>query len=133
MKEVLYVGAGGFLGTWTRYVIQLGIPAGNAGFPWAVLLINALGSLFLGWFFTVAVPDKITPQLRLAIGTGFTGAFTTFSTFTLDIVRLSDGSMWMKAFMYMMASLLAGLLLCALGIRLGQLMRGKSAQDGAAT
>lgn len=132
MKELLYIGAGGFLGTLTRYAIQLGIPSASVGFPWAVLLINAIGSLFLGWFFTIAVPDKITPQLRLAIGTGFTGAFTTFSTFTLDIVRLSENGMWTKAAIYIVASLLAGLLLCALGIRLGQLMRGKPSQDGAA-
>lgn len=47
MKELLYIGAGGFLGTLTRYAIQLGIPTVHGGFPWAVLLINAMGSLFL--------------------------------------------------------------------------------------
>lgn len=46
MKELLYIGVGGFLGTLTRYAIQLGIPAAHVGFPWAVLLINAIGSLF---------------------------------------------------------------------------------------
>ncbi|WP_339166926.1 fluoride efflux transporter CrcB [Paenibacillus sp. FSL R5-0341] len=130
MKELLYIGVGGFLGTLTRYAIQLGIPAAHVGFPWAVLLINAIGSLFLGWFFTIAVPGKITPQLRLAIGTGFTGAFTTFSTFTLDIVRLSEGGEWVKAAIYMIVSLLAGLLLCALGMSLGQRMLGAQRQEG---
>ncbi|GAS83559.1 hypothetical protein BK131_24825 [Paenibacillus amylolyticus] len=130
MKELLYIGVGGFLGTLTRYAIQLGIPAAHMGFPWAVLLINAIGSLFLGWFFTIAVPGKITPQLRLAIGTGFTGAFTTFSTFTLDIVRLSEGGEWVKAAIYMIVSLLAGLLLCALGMSLGQRMLGAQRQEG---
>ncbi|WP_434749771.1 fluoride efflux transporter CrcB [Paenibacillus amylolyticus] len=122
MKELAYIGAGGFLGTLTRYTIQLMIPAANTGFPWAVLLINAIGSLFLGWFFTIAIPEKITPQLRLAIGTGFTGAFTTFSTFTLDIVRLSEGGEWMEAAAYLLLSVVAGLLLCALGIKLGRAM-----------
>ncbi|WP_145150192.1 fluoride efflux transporter CrcB [Paenibacillus xylanexedens] len=130
MKELLYIGVGGFLGTLTRYAIQLGIPTAHVGFPWAVLLINAIGSLFLGWFFTIAVPGKITPQLRLAIGTGFTGAFTTFSTFTLDIVRLSEGGEWVKAAIYMIVSLLAGLLLCALGMSLGQRMLGAQRQEG---
>ncbi|WP_340399221.1 fluoride efflux transporter CrcB [Paenibacillus sp. FSL H8-0079] len=133
MKELLYIGVGGFLGTLTRYAIQLGIPAAHVGFPWAVLLINAIGSLFLGWFFTIAVPGKITPQLRLAIGTGFTGAFTTFSTFTLDIVRLSEGGEWVKAAIYMIVSLLAGLLLCALGMSLGQRMLGTRRQEGDAS
>jgi len=133
MKELLYIGVGGFLGTLTRYAIQLEIPAAHVGFPWAVLLINAIGSLFLGWFFTIAVPGKITPQLRLAIGTGFTGAFTTFSTFTLDIVRLFEGGEWVKAAIYMIVSLLAGLLLCALGMSLGQRMLGARRQEGDAS
>lgn len=133
MKELLYIGAGGFLGTLTRYAIQLAIPTVNGGFPWAVLLINAMGSLFLGWYFTIAVPGKITPQLRLAIGTGFTGAFTTFSTFTLDIVRLSEGGEWISAAIYMIVSLLAGLMLCALGMSLGHRMLGAQRQEGDAS
>ncbi|MEC0124774.1 fluoride efflux transporter FluC [Paenibacillus pabuli] len=132
MKEIFCIGIGGLLGTLCRYGVQLSMPAANDGFPWAVLLINAIGSLFLGWFFTIAVPGKITPQLRLAIGTGFTGALTTFSTFTLDMVRLSGGGMWGKAAIYLVVSLLAGLLLCALGIKVGQRMLNKPMQDGAA-
>jgi CrcB protein len=132
MKEIFYIGIGGILGTLCRYGVQLWMPVTNEGFPWAVLLINAIGSLFLGWFFTIAVPGKITPQLRLAMGTGFTGAFTTFSTFTLDIVRLSEAGMWGKAVVYLVVSLSAGLLLCALGMKLGQRMLGEPTQDGVA-
>ncbi|PYE49538.1 CrcB family protein [Paenibacillus barcinonensis] len=130
MRELAYIGAGGFMGTLTRYAIQLAMPAANTGFPWAVLLINAAGCLFLGWFFTIAIPDKITPRLRLAIGTGFTGAFTTFSTFTLDIVRLSGDGEWLKAAIYLVFSIAAGLLLCALGIKLGNDMLASSKQEG---
>ena len=130
MKELAYVGAGGFLGTLTRYTIQLMIPAANTGFPWAVLLINAIGSLFLGWFFTIAIPEKVTPQLRLAIGTGFTGAFTTFSTFTLDIVRLSESGEWIKAALYLLISIGTGLVLCAFGINLGSRMLTASPKEG---
>lgn len=50
MRELAYIGAGGFIGTLTRYAIQLAMPAANTGFPWAVLLINVAGCLFLGWF-----------------------------------------------------------------------------------
>jgi CrcB protein len=132
MKEIFYIGIGGILGTLCRYGVQLWMPVTNEGFPWVVLLINAIGSLFLGWFFTIAIPGKITPQLRLAMGTGFTGAFTTFSTFTLDIVRLSEAGMWGKAVVYLVVSLSAGLLLCALGMKLGQRMLGEPMQDGVA-
>ncbi|MCM3133612.1 fluoride efflux transporter CrcB [Paenibacillus polysaccharolyticus] len=130
MRELAYIGAGGFLGTLTRYTIQLMLPSANTGFPWAVLLINAIGSLFLGWFLTITIPGKITPQLRLAIGTGFTGAFTTFSTFTLDIVRLSEGGEWLKAAAYLLLSVLVGLLLCALGIKLGKRMLSVPSREG---
>lgn len=130
MKELAYIGAGGFLGTLTRYTIQLMLPSANTGFPWAVLLINAIGSLFLGFFFTIAIPKKITPQLRLAIGTGFTGAFTTFSTFTLDFVRLTEGGEWLKAAAYLLLSVVAGLVLCALGIKLGNRMLSVSPKEG---
>ncbi|WP_128103262.1 fluoride efflux transporter CrcB [Paenibacillus sp. DCT19] len=131
MKEFIYVACGGLVGTLTRYGVQVWMPAANEGFPWAVLLINALGSLFLGWFFTVAVPGKITPQLRLAIGTGFTGAFTTFSTFSLDIVRLIEGGLWERALIYLLVSLVAGLLLCGLGMKIGHRMLSKSSAGGA--
>lgn len=104
----------------------MGVPLGSA--------VNQCdGQSFLGWFFTIAVPGKITPQLRLAIGTGFTGAFTTFSTFTLDIVRLSEEGEWISAAIYMIVSLLAGLLLCALGMSLGHRMLGAQRQEGAAS
>ncbi|MDR6723565.1 CrcB protein [Paenibacillus amylolyticus] len=131
MKEFIYVACGGLVGTLTRYGVQVWMPAANEGFPWAVLLINALGSLFLGWFFTIAIPGKITPQLRLAIGTGFTGAFTTFSTFSLDIVRLFDGGLWERALIYLFVSLVMGLLLCGLGIKIGHRMLSKSSAGGA--
>lgn len=104
----------------------MGVPLGSAA-------NQCNGKSFLGWFFTIAIPGKITPQLRLAIGTGFTGAFTTFSTFTLDIVRLSEGGEWVNAALYMIASVLAGLMLCALGMSIGQRMLGSPRQEGDAS
>lgn len=131
MKELVYVGLGGIAGTLTRYGVQLWMPQANGGFPWGVLLINAVGSLFLGWFFTVAVPHKISAELRLAIGTGFTGAFTTFSTFALDMVRLAEGGHWISAAAYVFTSIAAGLLLCSVGIRWGEQMLKRDGRGGA--
>ncbi|SUA71347.1 integral membrane protein [Paenibacillus polymyxa] len=123
MKDVLFVAAGGALGTSARYSIQLLLPAAGADFPFGVLLMNWLGCLFLGWFFTVTLRSwRINPRWRLAIGTGFTGGFTTFSTFTVDAVRLTVHDRMLTAILYLLLSVGGGLFLTWAGIRLGTKM-----------
>ncbi|MFB5268039.1 fluoride efflux transporter CrcB [Paenibacillus enshidis] len=127
MKDLIYVGAGGLLGTLCRYGVQKWVPTAAGGFPLAVLLINLSGCLFLGWFFTVTPGAwRIPPRLRLAIGTGFTGGFTTFSTFTVDALRLWSEGKAAVSLLYILASLLGGLLMSLAGIRLGQYMASRS-------
>ncbi|PNQ79071.1 MULTISPECIES: fluoride efflux transporter CrcB [Paenibacillus] len=123
MKDVLFVAAGGALGTSTRYGLQSLLPAAGADFPLGVLLINWIGCLFLGWFFTVTLRSwRIKPRLRLAIGTGFTGGFTTFSTFAVDAVRLTVHDRMLTAVLYLLLSVGGGLFLTWTGIRLGTKM-----------
>lgn len=132
IKDSVFVGAGGLLGTLCRYGVQQWVPAGAGGFPLAVLLINLSGCLFLGWFFTVTPGVwRIPPRLRLAIGTGFTGAFTTFSTFTVDALRLWSEGQAAVSLIYIAASLIGGLLMSLAGIRLGQYMASRSEGGGA--
>lgn len=108
----LAVAIGGCLGACARYGISLAF-----GFShWATFFINLSGSFFLTWFYTVTLERRhIHPHLRLGIGTGFVGAFTTFSTFTVDAWKLfargdSDG-----AFLYVAASVACGLVGAWLG------------------
>lgn len=123
MKDIVYLGIGGWLGAWARYGLQLAVPQLANGFPVAVLTINLVGCLFLGWFFTVALrSSRITPRVRLMIGTGFTGAFTTFSTFAVDILRLFMLGQIVEALVYVVSSLVGGILLAWFGIRLGMYM-----------
>jgi CrcB protein len=123
MKDMLFVAAGGALGTSTRYGLQSLLPAAGADFPLGVLLINWIGCLFLGWFFTVTLRSwRIKPRLRLAIGTGFTGGFTTFSTFAVDAVRLTVHDRMLTAVLYLLLSVGGGLFLTWTGIRLGSKM-----------
>jgi CrcB protein len=127
IKDSVFVGAGGLLGTFCRYGMQQWIPVGAGGFPLAVLIINLAGCLFLGWFFTVTPGVlQIPPRLRLAIGTGFTGAFTTFSTFTVDALRLWSEGQAAVSLLYIATSLLGGLLMSLAGIRLGQYLASRS-------
>ncbi|MDP4095216.1 fluoride efflux transporter CrcB [Paenibacillus sp. P96] len=127
MKDLIFVGAGGLIGTLCRYAVQQWFPVGAGGFPLPVLLVNLSGCLFLGWFFTVTPGIwRIPPRLRLALGTGFTGAFTTFSTFTVDALRLWGEGEAATSLLYILLSLLGGLLMSLAGIRLGQNMATRS-------
>ncbi|WP_442599828.1 fluoride efflux transporter CrcB [Neobacillus sp. D3-1R] len=117
--NIIAVGIGGFVGAVLRYLVGKGIPAPN-GFPLGTLVINLLGCLFLAWFFTITTKGwKINPNLKLAIGTGFTGAFTTFSTFSVETLNLIQNYQTVLAFLYVLLSILGGIALAILGAKLG--------------
>ncbi|MET4559551.1 CrcB protein [Lysinibacillus parviboronicapiens] len=111
MKTTLAVGIGGFFGAIARYGMSLLIP--NTGnFPIATLTINLIGCLCLAWLFTTFAHR--TP-LVLGIGTGFLGAFTTFSTFSVETLLLLENNDWMTAISYSLISVLGGLLCVVTG------------------
>jgi len=100
----------------------------GTAFPWGTLLVNLSGSLFLGWFMTVvserlpsAAVGWLRPDdLRLMVAVGFTGAFTTFSTFQYEshgLLRDGDG---LSGTTYMLGSVFLGLLAVRFGMLLGR-------------
>jgi CrcB protein len=94
---ILYIAAGGVLGTLARYYLQ-GLVQARAGstFPLGTLAINLLGSLLIGFILRLATGAAvISPEWRAALTVGFCGAFTTMSTFSYESVRLlGDGEYW---------------------------------------
>ena len=82
MIEPLLVGAGGAIGASGRYLV--GIRFREAQFPWATLVVNALGS---GLLAAVLVSD-LGLTITLFVGVGFCGALTTFSSFSYETVEL---------------------------------------------
>ena len=123
MKELIYVGAGGFMGTVVRYGVQLWMQPVSSTFPLAVLMINLAGCFFLGWFFTITPAKwRISAEWRLLIGTGFTGAFTTFSTFSVDSIQLLQDRQVGMAISYILLSVVIGLLMSYIGIKTGERM-----------
>lgn len=118
--DVIAVGIGGFLGASLRYVIGLWIPAKN-GFPLGTLTINLCGCFFLAWFFTMTTKRwRINPHLKLFVGTGFTGAFTTFSTFSVETLNLIKNHQLFVAFIYVLISIFGGIALAMSGAKLAE-------------
>lgn len=108
---------GGALGAITRYFLYQSTTHWGITVPYATLMINLVGCFILGFFFTITL-DYLTLSLalRAGFGTGFVGAFTTFSTFSVENVQLLQQGHVPLSLFYMFASLLGGLLFTGLGI-----------------
>lgn len=116
------VAAGGVLGAVTRYGLGMVIPAPGA-WPLPTLIINLSGALALGALLeglSRRGPDVGNRRvLRLALGTGFLGAYTTYSTLAVDAVHLLNAGAVPAAAGYLTASLLGGAAATTAGIWLG--------------
>lgn len=119
--EYLVIGIGGFLGANARYLVA-GWAAERFGvaFPYGTFLINISGSFILGLFMAfLQERTVIHPNYRLFFAVGFLGAYTTFSTFTYESLRLlQDGSVFL-ALVNILGSTVVGFLGVLLGFILG--------------
>lgn len=115
------VAAGGALGGLCRFGVAQLIPAVPGGFPWATFWTNISGSLLLGILIVVAT--RCFPSNRFVrpfFATGLLGAYTTFSTLTVEVdLLLGDGAA-ATALVYCAATLVCGLAAAWAGIRLGR-------------
>ncbi|MEC1177381.1 fluoride efflux transporter CrcB [Metasolibacillus meyeri] len=113
----LFVGLAGALGASLRYAIELLF---DSAFPIATLLINLVGALLLGWL-TSFLPrfPRISSTISTAITTGFLGAFTTFSAFSVENLTLLMNGQVFAALSYILVSLVGGFVCALVGLRLG--------------
>ncbi len=120
--QCLAVGLGGFLGAIARMGLAMTIGRWFPGrFPLGTLVVNITGCFLLGWFMTVSGERlPISDTLKLAIATGFVGAYTTFSTFIFESNHLIDEGAWLEAMSNLLLSLLLGLIAVRLGVGLGR-------------
>lgn len=124
LSQVGLVALGSALGGLLRWGVGVLLPRLVGGsFPWATFFINITGCLFLGWFYTIMTQRSgtaLADNLRLFLAVGFTGAYTTFSTFeyeTNELLRDGDG---LKGMTYVFGSVFLGLVAVRLGIHLAQ-------------
>ncbi|MGP1395285.1 MAG: fluoride efflux transporter CrcB [Inquilinaceae bacterium] len=114
---VLAVALGGALGALARYGVMVGATRlVGIGFPWGTLAVNVVGSVAMGLLVEVmALVWSPGPEVRAFLVVGVLGAFTTFSTFSLDVVVLAQrGEAWAAA-----AYVAASLILCIGGLIAG--------------
>lgn len=117
IREFIAVGAGGALGSIARYALA-GMALGGIhlfGFPLGTLAVNAAGSLLIG-LLTAMLRSETAAWLLTA---GFCGGFTTFSTFSLDALRLLKAGSYGPAAAYVGSSLVLCIAFAALGMRIG--------------
>ena len=122
MRTVVAVGVAGFVGALARYELEGLIADKTTGsFPWGTMFVNVTGSFVLGLLFALLVEGRVVvaPWLRTAAMVGLIGTYTTFSTFTLETVRLAEDGSYVLAGVNAMGSLAIGLVAVYAGIALG--------------
>ena len=96
--QILFaVGTGGFFGAVSRFVLSGWVQKlTGASFPYGTLAVNVLGSFMIG-FLVLYFEQSVSPQQKALVITGFLGALTTFSTFSLETVLMLQESLYLKA------------------------------------
>ena len=118
---ILYIALGGVAGTLSRYGLEGWIQGRSAsGFPLGTLTVNLAGSLLLGFILRLATGATfITPDVRAGLTIGFCGAFTTMSTFSYESVALLNDGDYLRAALYMGATIVGCIVAVMLGTALG--------------
>lgn len=126
-KALVIVFLGGMLGAPARYLVESVIPTADEGFPLATFVVNIAGALALGLLLeslSLAGPDTgMRQRARLFLGTGFLGAFTTYSSFAVEIDLLARADRFGIAVAYAVSSLVLGLVAVAAGVWLAHAVR----------
>lgn len=118
----VWIALGGALGSVARFVT---VTASNrlmgTSFPYGTLLVNVLGSFAIGFIATIMLRKYADAEsARYFLTTGFLGGFTTFSAFSLELLQLMQGGETALALLYILASIVLGLLAVFAGFALAQ-------------
>ncbi len=124
MKLLLFACAGGAIGAGARYLVGVGtvrLLGVAAGFPWATLCVNIVGSFLMGLFIEVLALRAVgSPELRVFVAVGVLGGFTTFSAFSLEFVMLMQRKEALAAGLYAVSSVALSILALYLGLLLAR-------------
>ena len=116
MMQLLLVGAGGAAGCMLRYGVQRALH--SFYFPLGTLAVNIAGCFFIGLLWALFAKGSLPESGRLLLMSGFCGGFTTFSAFTQESLQLLQQAKIGLFFIYVAASVTAGLLATFAGYKL---------------
>ncbi|HHJ14410.1 MAG TPA: fluoride efflux transporter CrcB [Gammaproteobacteria bacterium] len=122
MSQWIAIAGGGALGALLRYWASTAVYGlAGRGFPWGTLFVNVLGSLLMGTLYIWLLERSLeSATLRAFLLIGLLGAFTTFSTFSIETLMLMEGGQYLKALMNILASVSACVVAAALGVILAR-------------
>jgi CrcB protein len=116
----LAVAIGGFVGAPSRYVLDRAISGRvESDLSWGTFVINITGSFLLGLLTGLAAAGHLPAVAKALLGTGFCGAYTTFSTFSFETVRMLEEGRIIEAVGNVVVSVAVGLGAAAVGLGLG--------------
>lgn len=118
LRTILIVGAGGFIGSVMRYLLQLFVEKGlSTTFPWGTFIANIAGSFIIGVVFALAQKgDLLSAEWRLFLAVGICGGFTTFSSFAYNNLNMLKEQAYGQFIWNVGGSLFFGLLAVYLGM-----------------
>ena len=120
LRTIFIVGAGGFLGSVLRYLVQVFVEKGlMSTFPWGTFVANIAGSFIIGIVYALAEKGNLlSAEWRMFLAVGICGGFTTFSSFAYNNMMMLKEGVYGQFFLNVGGSLFFGLLAVYLGMML---------------
>jgi fluoride exporter len=121
MKSIILVMAGGAIGSALRYGLSRALLIADGGWPVATFAANVLGGFAMGLLTAYLWrAGAIAEDLRLLLGVGLLGGFTTFSAFSLELMKMIEQGQGVQAVLYAIASVIIALLAVFAGASFGR-------------
>jgi CrcB protein len=123
----LLAAMGGVLGALARWGVGQALPTTPGSWPWATFGVNITGCLLIGVLLAVLLARfPRSRRLRPFLAVGVLGGYTTYSTFAVEAVRLSDGGHAVLAAAYVLASVTGGVAAVVIGLLAGRAIVGRA-------
>jgi fluoride exporter len=121
MKSLILVMAGGASGAALRYMLSRSLPIGAGGWPWPTFIANILGGFAMGllaaWLLRAGQSGE---DMRILLGVGVLGGFTTFSAFSLEMMNMIEQGQGPQAALYAVSSVLIAVIAVFAGAGIGR-------------
>ena len=124
MNMLVAIAIGGAVGALGRHFVNVVIGSLlGTGFPWGTVTVNIVGSFLMGVLIhMLAVSWNVSPEMRALLTVGALGAFTTFSTFSLDVVTMYERDALLLVGVYVVVSVVASIGALLVGLRLARVV-----------